>query len=89
MPGCEHFDITHFGIPGLSEPEQQRRQTHINEFKARLVVGPVTDERFWHQERGSMSIDRGPCTWTPYVSYYDVVRYTVILIDCLYRELTL
>lgn len=28
------------------------------------LIGPVTEKKFWRDQRAQMDIDRGPCTYT-------------------------
>ncbi|KAH6638995.1 kinase-like domain-containing protein [Boeremia exigua] len=49
FPGCEKLEI-------VGDLPQSLR----NVMKNRFVIGPVVDRDFWHRERASMDIDRGP-----------------------------
>ncbi|KAF2235720.1 hypothetical protein EV356DRAFT_522818 [Viridothelium virens] len=49
FPGCEKAEITGDLSQSLKE-----------EVGNRFVIGPVVDREFWHRERASMHIDRGP-----------------------------
>ncbi|KAI9663120.1 MAG: Phosphotransferase enzyme [Bathelium mastoideum] len=49
FPGCEKA-----GIAG-DYPQSLKK-----EVENRFVIGPVVDRDFWHRERASMDIDRGP-----------------------------
>jgi hypothetical protein len=50
FPGCEKAEI-------IGEVPQSLKE----EVENRFVIGPVVDRGFWHRERASMDIDRGPC----------------------------
>jgi uridine phosphorylase len=50
FPGCEKAEV----IGALP-------QSLKDVVKDRFVIGPVVDQDFWHRERASMDIDRGPC----------------------------
>ncbi|KAH8719343.1 kinase-like domain-containing protein [Phaeosphaeriaceae sp. PMI808] len=49
FPGCEKAEI-------IGEVPQAIKK----EVENRFVIGPVVDRGFWHRERASMGIDRGP-----------------------------
>ncbi|KAH6723680.1 kinase-like domain-containing protein [Leptodontidium sp. MPI-SDFR-AT-0119] len=49
FPGCEKAEI-------IGEVPQSLKK----EVENRFVIGPVVDRGFWHRERASMGIDRGP-----------------------------
>jgi hypothetical protein len=48
--GCEKAEIIGDVRPSLR-----------NVVEDRFVIGPVVDPDFWHRQRASMRIDRGPC----------------------------
>ncbi|KAF1840944.1 uncharacterized protein K460DRAFT_347404 [Cucurbitaria berberidis CBS 394.84] len=49
FPGCEKAEL-------VGDVPQSLRKLVADRF----VIGPVVDRGFWHRERASMSIDRGP-----------------------------
>ncbi|KAH7406540.1 kinase-like domain-containing protein [Phaeosphaeria sp. MPI-PUGE-AT-0046c] len=49
FPGCEKAEI-------VGEMPQSVKSS----VESRFVIGPVVDRDFWHRERSSMGIDRGP-----------------------------
>jgi hypothetical protein len=50
FPGCENAEV-------IGEVPDSIKKV----VEDRFVIGPVVDQGFWHRERASMSINRGPC----------------------------
>lgn len=61
------------GFPGCVEVRVVGEVPELlkQEVATRFVIGPVADREFWHKERATMSVDRGPCQCTFWVLVLD------------------
>lgn len=70
--------ISAFQFPGygcLYHKRDIEEECHIPLQVGDFCIGPVASRQFWHDERGKMDLDRGPCeifSWITFLPFFEL-----------------